>query len=79
MRLLLILLSGCTHVYDDHAWVRAGHVEWVQITKIENIDACEPGQLACAMPYGNQCTIHVPKNDPAIIGHEAAHCFGWVH
>ena len=89
MRLLIfLLLGGCAHVYDGFDWREVKRVDTVTITKVERDDAehyCSRlyGRpvLACVDPgkSWSQCRIVVPKGSAPAIGHEAVHCFGYVH
>jgi hypothetical protein len=80
-RLLILsalLLSSC-HAYDGFDWRKERDVQTVTITKIESTEACRANESACARVWPDRCTIYVPPNSPALIGHEAAHCFGYGH
>lgn len=86
--LVCFLLSGCIHVYDGFDWREVKKVDTVTITKLERQDAAEycsklygTPTLACVDPgmSWDRCRIVVPPNMPPAIGHEAVHCFGYVH
>ena len=86
--LLLLALTGCVHVYDGFDWREVKKIETVKITKVERDDAAEycsklygKPTLACVDPGTSweSCKIVVPPNSPPAIGHEAVHCFGYVH
>lgn len=75
----MLCLSGCVHVYDSYSWTKTREVQSVRIRMVQDISGCPFGSGGCAVLRGGECAIYVPDNTPALIGHEAVHCFGWVH
>ena len=75
--LLSLLLSGCA--IDGYYWTKERDVPVAHIRKVEDTSRCPVWAEACSEWHGADCTIYVPKDSPALVGHEAVHCLGWNH
>ena len=73
-----MLLPGCA-VYDGYAWVKQADITETRIRMVKDTTVCKWNEMACSRRTGNECVIHVPADKPELVGHEAVHCFGWVH
>ena len=80
-----VLIAGCA--IDGYTWEKSRTIGEVRIRMFEVPDArttCKkylPDEevMACAVLTADHCEIYVPPDSPALVAHESAHCFGYVH